>query len=402
MTDEKLIARLRAHDPPPADADFDEVRRRRRVRARRRRVRHVMTVAAVMVLLAASVTRLGGGPGDGADDLRVATGQPATQPDPQPFDAPAGQHAVVTPGLSLAAFGAGTALAYNGHVWVGGFQWSGDRTIVNGLAVVDPATGNSRHIEDRTIVRRLAAGEGFVLAIGNDPDEGRARLLRIDAATLDVEAVDLGDDLSIPGAVAVGHGSVWVATLKKLLRLDLQSLEVTDRIDLGFAPFAAEILVDHGRVWLVSGVPELLEIDVLSNKVTRRTTLHDSNISSPSAVVGFGSIWVLHGDGTLERVDRTTLAVTTTLDLGSDGCCIVATPTGIYAARTWADPRTRTPPLKYVDPTRDALVDLPEITEDVAGLTAAGGKVVVVSGNSTDRDPAGTRLTLHVLDDVPR
>ena len=109
--------------------------------------------------------------------------------------------------------------------------------------------------------------------------------------------------------LAVGAGSVWLASpfTEELLRFDRHGNKRA--ISLGSGSFASDVAVGEGGVWVTDSVHNtVIEIDPSRNRIARTIPVgHD-----PIAVAaGAGAVWVANNqDGTLSRIDPGTGRVT--------------------------------------------------------------------------------------------
>jgi virginiamycin B lyase len=121
-------------------------------------------------------------------------------------------------------------------------------------------------------------------------------LLRIDARAGTSERIELG---SVPYAVAVGLGSVWVADLVdppetaepaagKVLRVDPATGKLDEVITVGKWP--SGVAIGDGAVWVANGGDATIsEIDPHTNEVVDRI----STQYYPDALAyGHGFLWV--------------------------------------------------------------------------------------------------------------
>ena len=109
-----------------------------------------------------------------------------------------------------------------------------------------------------------------------------------------------------PAALAAGFGSLWAADPngQEVLRIDLSTGEVTDRIAVGAQP--SSLAVGRGAVWVASAVGGLISrIDPSTDRRTETIRLGGAN---PAAIVfDAGSLWVADAtDRSLIRIDPDT------------------------------------------------------------------------------------------------
>jgi streptogramin lyase len=120
------------------------------------------------------------------------------------------------------------------------------------------------------------------------------------------------------GGIAIGAGSVWMATDKKgvLARIDPQTNKVVAKISIpsgSYAPAFAD-----GAIWITSTEHNLLtRVDAQSNQVVASIPIGPQ---PRFLTVGANSIWTLNqGDGTISRVDTKTSKLVATIAVGIPG-----------------------------------------------------------------------------------
>lgn len=168
------------------------------------------------------------------------------------------------------------------------------------------------------------------------------------------------------GAVAVGGGSVWVVPHldRVALRIDPETNNVIDRIDLGDRGPGAEIDASDEMVWASVSSPSfelerLVRIDPATGSVVASV---DAEGAFP--VVGAGFVWAT-GQGEVYRIDPSTNSVAAVIDarycgmitLGDHAFCL-----GPDAGRSLS-----------IDPTTDAVTP-------VGGRQRLGWPVIGVDG----------------------
>jgi YVTN family beta-propeller protein len=189
----------------------------------------------------------------------------------------------------------------------GGVWWSGDGFVSR----IDPSTGKVIKVTRISPVGAagfeaesgIALGEGGLWAIGS------ADIVRVDPATNEIVtkipiAQNSVGPAPNPTALAVGEGAVWVAnrvstfsssTLHKpsvrrgiVARIDPSTNAVVATIPVGADPFA--IAVGHGSVWVANRRGfTISRIDPRTNKVVARIPVG----SRPQGIAaGHGAVWV--------------------------------------------------------------------------------------------------------------
>ena len=200
-----------------------------------------------------------------------------------------------------------TGLAFDrGTVWVA-------HGLLGSVSVVDAHLGDVVRV---TAVTRkgtysaagsVAAGAGAIWAVFGD-----ATLARLErgAATITGRATTDGS----PVGVAVGYGSVWIASTFQatVQRFSPLSLAEVDSINVGSRPSA--IATGFGDVWVTSAGADLVQrIDIGAGSVTP-IPVGDG----PTAItVGVDAVWVANtGAGTVSRIDPGTNTVVETIEVG--------------------------------------------------------------------------------------
>ena len=121
------------------------------------------------------------------------------------------------------------------------------------------------------------------------------------------------------GAMAVGFGSLWVASCstKSLYRLDLLSGEVSTIIETGLADEQGElsIAIGAGSVWLLTNVTgELSRIDPYKNKVVRKIKVLPNSFA---AAFGFNAVWITNtASGSVQKIDPKEEKIIATIPVG--------------------------------------------------------------------------------------
>jgi YVTN family beta-propeller protein len=183
----------------------------------------------------------------------------------------------------------------------------------------------------------VTAGAGALWVASGD------RLLKIDPRTGTIVGGHVGGQHPASGCcigihdLAFGEGAVWLAdTSETVLRVSPRGSRVTGSRELGVIPTA--IAVGYRAVWVALPDPNrplaaLWEVDPSTVRVTHTITLGKgtSFLLSLDVAIGAGSLWVTnYEDGTLKRVDPTTLTVVATIKIGHH-------PSGVAvgAGRVW-------------------------------------------------------------------
>ena len=163
-----------------------------------------------------------------------------------------------------------------------------------------------------------------VLTLGGESEPPLAtvagnEVVAIDAETVRVQArVPVGD---LPGAVAVGYGSVWIGNSGDgtISRLDAGTRRLVATIGVPVPP--SRIAVGLGSVWVAGGGEGVLvRIDPRTNTPVDTFDLGGANELAPDGVysvaVGAGAVWVGSSARRVLRIDPATGHVSASIRLG--------------------------------------------------------------------------------------
>jgi virginiamycin B lyase len=247
-------------------------------------------------------------------------------------------------------------------------------------------------------ILELAVGAGSVWVAS----EGNV-VLRIDLETNRVvDRIPVGPVDSSP-SLAFGHGSVWATSAGTLSRIDPETDEVVAKIEVGRG--AVDIATDQhsGDVWVAglylagnssgdfsqddSEYNKLSRVDPATNRVVAEIPIQAGSRygGAWNVAVGEGSVWAQSLDGKLFKVHPATNEVVAKLSLGSDSSDLA-----VYGGSVWAtsQPATGTR-LVQVDPRTAHIVASehgPEPNKGgYRGLVAGGGYVWFASGDGLAR-----------------
>jgi hypothetical protein len=184
-----------------------------------------------------------------------------------------------------------------GSLWVqsrdGGSVW---RIAPSGHVIARIAHAAPSQAEPRFNARStaIAAGSGSVWSLTD------GALVRIDPATNEVVA---SARISVPHALAVGGGAVWVVSgpgQVRLLKIDPTTLQTDDFADLGTTVGA--IGVSAGSIWLVkfSEAGGMYRVDPASGAVTDLQVGYNDRFLVPTP----RWLWLVN-TGAVQRIDPT-------------------------------------------------------------------------------------------------
>jgi len=178
-------------------------------------------------------------------------------------------------------------------VWVGNSQLIGDTRLMR----IDAASGEV----DAEIVMgfgdslEIAVGGGFVWAGGGTGASDN--LVRVDAVTNDVQTFTVN---GFSGRLTFGSMDLWaVAQRGTLVRVDPETLEPTQNVQIGRR--IDDVFVDDGTVWLVMQAGQALErVDEETGEILEPFPV---GTEVRDAVMGLGSLWVVFETGETEQGD---------------------------------------------------------------------------------------------------
>jgi YVTN family beta-propeller protein len=197
--------------------------------------------------------------------------------------------------------------------------------------LVEAAAGAHRPLHRRPLVIGALAGVLAaavaipVFALGRGSDGGADALERVqDNAVGVVDAtsraiIDEAAEIASPQRVAAGEGAIWVTSSSgggSVVRLDPQSHDVTDTIEVGNGPVG--IAVGAGAVWVANTLDGTVSrIDPATGQVV--STIPVGN--TPTAVAfGAGAVWVTNvDDRSVSKIDPVADAVRKTIDVDAAG-----------------------------------------------------------------------------------
>ena len=232
----------------------------------------------------------------------------------------------------------------------------------------------------------LPGARAIVAADGSAWVEAEEGIARIDSATNEVVLRTLRDETI--GGLALGSGSVWVATYgDELIRLDATTGEETARVD---AP-GTKVAVGADAVWVS---------DYDSNTVTRVDPTTNQVVDTINVkgepddiAAGEGAAWVAgFTKAGFHRIDAATNEVTSVVE-GVDGSAVTVGEGAVWLLSSGA--------LRHIDPT--TLEVTPIESSDLCGsaVSVGGGSVWTgCLGDVAHVDPSGSDVSV-TTDAVP-
>lgn len=181
---------------------------------------------------------------------------------------------------------------------------------------------------EKPLYSALAVGYGYLWAAHHI----LPLLVRVDPVTMGVTEVRIEDKAL---CIAPGHGAVWVATTRSLVRIEpslaevqtVTSMEWTGPNAVGGKVAEAAIGVDADAVWVGGIFQEALRrVDPASGRVTATPPVTRSRLG---LAVGHGAVWVRDGD-VIRRLDPVSWEVVSTIRPRGRPDRILATDEGIW------------------------------------------------------------------------
>ncbi len=196
-----------------------------------------------------------------------------------------------------------------------------------------------------------------------------------------------------PAAVAVGHGSVWVANAEDgtVMRIDPRSRRIVKTIGIG-AP-SSSLAISRDAVWVGNGsTGTVSRIDPTSNTVVETIDLRGSDPLVPNAVqslaAGEGGVWVAVGARLVVKIDPNSNGVVARIDVGAPAQAVAVGEGAVWAA-------TGGERLIRIEPHSNTITARASIRYPVAVAAGLGG-VWVNAGNISWFDPQSVSLVTTI------
>jgi len=153
-----------------------------------------------------------------------------------------------------------------------------------------------------------------VFALGQGSGGGGADVAPNSIAVIDPgtnKVVDAVPNVGVtPSAIAIGAGSVWVASLgaRTMTRIDAQTRALQATIPLSAT--ATDVAFGYGSVWTANGIlGSVSRIDPAVNAVSTTTQDVSSRSTDGSIAVGEGAVWYASAIGTVTELDRSSAKI---------------------------------------------------------------------------------------------
>jgi YVTN family beta-propeller protein len=165
-----------------------------------------------------------------------------------------------------------------------------------------------------------------VTANGPTPKVAANSVAAIDPSGTIKASVPVG---ATPAAMTATPGALWVANLddQTVTHVDPRTGQAVRTISVGDTP--SGIASDDSSVWVAAGANGIEQIDPRYDRVTSKRIVKTLGSGFPTASIrpavnAFGSLWVVHSDGYVQRVNPTSLDLVTTVDVGNGPSAIAA------------------------------------------------------------------------------
>jgi len=207
-----------------------------------------------------------------------------------------------------------------------------------------------------------------------------------------VKEIDVGGEADWMG---IGFGSLWAPIPSgELLRIDPASLEIVARIPVGAAPYRG-VAIGSDAVYIPNaGDDTISKVDPTTNAViaTFPTTLGGD--SEGSIGVSGDSLWVVAGEGVLNRLDSSTGAVLSAAAIPTDAHGVV-----VDGGCVWVTSSANNA-VAQIDVATGGTLNTIAIEPGPRFLTAGGGSVWVLSQGSgkVTRIDSGTGAVVATID----
>jgi DNA-binding SARP family transcriptional activator len=196
-----------------------------------------------------------------------------------------------------------------------------------------------------------------------------------------------------PAAVAVGHGSVWVANAEDgtVMRIDPRTRKVVKTIGIG-AP-ASSLAISRDAVWVGNGsAGTVSRIDPGANAVVATIDLRGPDALVPNAVqsiaAGSGGLWVAVGSRTVVKIEPASNRIVARVAVGAPPQAIAVGEGAVWVS-TGAERLVR------IEPDSNTVTARASIHYPVAVAAGLGG-VWVNAGSISWFDPQSVSLVTTI------
>jgi YVTN family beta-propeller protein len=229
------------------------------------------------------------------------------------------------------------------------------------------------------IVIVAAVVSAFVLGVHSPGTKVAANsVAAIDPSGKITKSVAVG---AAPVALAAASNALWVVNLDDhtVTRVDPKTGQALRTIPVGDVPTG--IAASNASVWVATGVNELDQISPQYDQLTAKRVVKTigsfySGAGDRPAVFAFRSLWIVHPDGYVQQVDPASLKVETTVDVGNQPTAIAAGAGSVWVANEADGTVTR------IDPTTLVTTTIPVGHGPDAVSVGADGVWVANSGDN--------------------
>jgi YVTN family beta-propeller protein len=192
-----------------------------------------------------------------------------------------------------------------------------------------------------------------------------------------------------PVAITSGAGALWVANLddQSVTRVDVASRRAVRAIPIGDAPTA--LAATRTAVWVTGGTDDVSKIDPRYDRLTSTRSVGASNQFYGGTVrptlAAFGSIWIVSPDGVVLRIDPRSGRVLESVDVGNAPSAITKGAGSVWVTNSADGTVTR------IDPTTLVATTIPVGHGPAAvAVNAAGAWIANAGDNALVRVDTGT------------
>ncbi len=196
-----------------------------------------------------------------------------------------------------------------------------------------------------------------------------------------------------PVAITSGEGALWVANLddQSVTRVDTSSRQAVRTIPIGDAPTA--LAATRTAVWVTDGTGDVSQIDPRYDRLSSTRSLAASGSFFRGTVrpmlAAFGSIWIVHPDGYVLRIDADSARGVGSVGVGNAPSAIAAGAGSVWVTNSADGTVTR------IDPATLVTTTIPVGHGPAAvAVNAAGAWIANAGDNTLVRVDTGTNAVV--------
>jgi YVTN family beta-propeller protein len=184
-----------------------------------------------------------------------------------------------------------------------------------------------------------------------------------------------------PVALTAGAGALWVANLddQTVTKVDVASRQAERTIPIGGAPTA--VAATGTAVWVTHGVKDVSKIDPRFDRLTSTRPVAASagffGVTVRPALAAFGSIWIVSPDGVVSRINADSGQGVGSVGVGNDPSAIAAGAGFVWVTNRADGTVTR------IDPTTLGATTIPVGHSPAAVAVNAAGAWIANAGDNT-------------------